>query len=455
MDLSHRNAEQISSSADNETKVPRAVGTTTLTGAGKERPRTMTHDTPVTNDPEDIHEAPANPEDVAGLYSWAKGSKYRDFSASREITRANARDRSEAERSRLTEEPVAPALALREPDDIVLAGPIEAAPLVQPLSVPSLLVPPTLKVPEIPTTRPQSPGLERRKMSVATKWSPTPPPRGAPSRWAALNNVFEETPPKGPGTVDCGVPALALVSLAGGVGKTSLVASLGRSLAVHGENVLLVDTGMHSLLPLYFGSHDLTPGGVTTFPGGDDAAAVRVMTMDPGWTEGKRASEHRVAEKIAEQAHGMDRILIDVSTGSAAVTREVLRLSPTVLMTLTPDMASVVSLPAARAFFQQLADEIGQPLELFYILNQFDASLRFHGDVHDLLARQLGDRLLPFSIRRSSAVSEALAEGMTVVDYVPGSQIVEELEHLSHWVRELDLPARNEIHPIRRREQSC
>jgi len=427
----------------------------------------MAHDTPVTNNPEETQESPAHPEDIAGLYSWAKlhGSKYRDFSASRDRTRADARDRNEIERSRLAENETIPAIVLGDPQSLALTGPTEVPlpappPQVLSISIPSISIPslsalPASEVTAMPATQAFSPRPERRRMGLAANRASASSTRGVPSRWAALNNVFEDTAPKGPAMVDCGVPVLALVSVAGGVGKTSLAASLGRSLALHGESVLLVDTGVHSLLPLYFGSHDLTPGGVTTFPGGDDAAAVRVMTMDPEWTEGKRASELQVAEKIAEQAHGVGRALIDVSTGSAAITRQILRLSPTVLMVLTPDMASVVSLPTARAFFQQLADEIGQPFELFYILNQFDASLRLHGDVRDLLARQLGDRLLSFAIRRSSAVSEALAEGMTVADYVPGSQIVEDLEHLSHWVRELDLPARNEIHPIRRREQAC
>ena len=53
------------------------------------------------------------------------------------------------------------------------------------------------------------------------------------------------------------------------------------------------------------------------------------------------------------------------------------------------------------------------------MLNQFDASLPLHLDVREVLRRQLGDRLLPFVVRRAPAVSEALAEGMTVVDYAP------------------------------------
>ncbi len=53
----------------------------------------------------------------------------------------------------------------------------------------------------------------------------------------------------------------------------------------------------------------------------------------------------------------------------------------------------------------------------FYLLNGFDASLPLHLDVREVLRGKLGERLLPFAVRRSPAVSEALAEGMTVIDY--------------------------------------
>jgi cellulose biosynthesis protein BcsQ len=38
---------------------------------------------------------------------------------------------------------------------------------------------------------------------------------------------------------------MAVFSLAGGVGKTSLVATLGRALSARGERVLLVDTAAY------------------------------------------------------------------------------------------------------------------------------------------------------------------------------------------------------------------
>ena len=63
----------------------------------------------------------------------------------------------------------------------------------------------------------------------------------------------------------------------------------------------------------------------------------------------------------------------------------------------------------------------GKPSLPYYVLNQFDPSLPLHLDVREVLREQLGDRLLPFALRRAPAVSEALAEGMTVMDYAPNS----------------------------------
>jgi cellulose synthase operon protein YhjQ len=292
------------------------------------------------------------------------------------------------------------------------------------------------------------------KLPFVTKPPRPSSARSVPGRWAALNKAFEKPAPAPPPAIELDIPALAVVSLAGGVGKTSLVAALGRSLAIHGERVLLVDANAHGLLPLFFGAHELGTGAMSTFANGD-AAPLQVLTMEVESSGEEVAADHRLAERIADHARGVSRLLMDVSTASTAITREVLRLAPTVLLTLTPDMASVASLAAAHDLLQRLADEIGQPLKLFYLLNQFDGARRLHSDVQNLLAAQLGNRLLPFGVRRSDAVSEALAEGMTVVDYVPDSPIVEDIGHLCQWIHELDRKPLSELHAASRREHLC
>jgi len=57
-----------------------------------------------------------------------------------------------------------------------------------------------------------------------------------------------------PAPVVSRAPVMAVFSLAGGVGKTSLVATLGRALSARGERVLLGGYGRHyGLLPFFFG----------------------------------------------------------------------------------------------------------------------------------------------------------------------------------------------------------
>jgi cellulose biosynthesis protein BcsQ len=96
-----------------------------------------------------------------------------------------------------------------------------------------------------------------------------------------------------------------------------------------------------------------------------------------------------------------------------------------------------------------MEDETDWDFDVVYLLNRFDPSLRLHRDVRDRLARQLGKRLLPVAIHRSHAVGEALAGGMTIVDYAPGAQTVEDLRDLAQWVRELEVPASIETQDMR------
>ena len=92
-------------------------------------------------------------------------------------------------------------------------------------------------------------------------------------------------------------------------------------------------------------------------------------------------------------------LTLTASTGW--VIRGMSRLSPTVLVPLAPDMNSVISLGAIEKFLHGINSPEGDALKVFYLLNQFDASLPLHLDVREVLRRQLGDRLLPFVIRRA------------------------------------------------------
>ena len=268
------------------------------------------------------------------------------------------------------------------------------------------------------------------------------------SRWYALKGVFEQ-----PGQdraekepvrqKETRTPVLAVFSLAGGVGKTSLVATLGRSLSSLGEKVLLTDTTSHGLLPFYFGASELRQGTVRTFspPSGSTDAPIYLVNYAVDQAAGDEDSQETVIEEMANSSRGTHRMLLDLTASTGWVIRRMARLSPTVLVPLAPDMNSVISLQAIEKFFHGVTGPDGAALKIFYVLNQFDAALPLHLDVREVLRRQLGERLLPFVIRRAPAVSEALAEGMTIVDYAPDQPVAEDYMTIATWLRTQSAPA--------------
>jgi cellulose synthase operon protein YhjQ len=346
-------------------------------------------------------ETNAIPEDINTLYARAQmqGTRYWDFSASRNEVRGQFRHRI------VREEP-----------------PVEA--------------PPPLRVAPIPPPAFEEPLRSGPVRVPEARLQPTIPPplseRPGVPRWHALRSVFappivEPTPPmSGPRP-----PILALFSVAGGVGKTCLVATLGRALAALGENVLLADTVACGLLPMYFGAREAKPGHVRTFsrPGAKDDAPVHLLSLQADRYPGDGDELDPLLNELLRGGRGSGRILVDVATGNRGVTARLMQLRPTVLVPILPDMSSLACL--------SLLEPMLGEADTFYLLNQFDPASQLHLDTHEILRNQLGDRLLPFVVRRGAAVSEALAEGMTVIDYAPDSAAAEDYWSLAAWMRNL------------------
>lgn len=358
----------------------------------------------------------ATPKDIATLYSRAQmqGTRYWDFSASRNEVRGQFRHRivgEPGERAVEVAPPTrAPVVEISPPEPQLHSGPF--------------------RVPEAPPRPEAQPDL---RPSLDPLHSSVP----RPARWHALHSVFdpaERTPKAAPISAEQRPPVLALFSLAGGVGKTCLAATLGRALSALGENLLLADTAACGLLPFYFGARDFKPGLLRTFsrPGAEGDVAVNVLSLQPdGYSGGSERDP--LLDQLLRGARGAGRILVDVATASRAVTGRLMPLRPNFLVPLLPDMSSLACLASLETMLAGA--------DTFYLLNQFDAASPLHLDMHEILRQRLGARLLPFVLRRSPAVGEALAEGMTVIDYAPGSAAAEDYWSLAAWLRNLAAPA--------------
>jgi cellulose synthase operon protein YhjQ len=264
------------------------------------------------------------------------------------------------------------------------------------------------------------------------------------SRWFVLNGVLggkspQETPVEAPAG---NVPVLEVFSLSGGVGKTSLVATLGRALSSLGERVLLVEATPFGSLPYFFGACDSRPGALRTFrpPSSSSDAPIRLASIDPESLMVESAVQGSLAAEIQGWSRGVSRVIVDVSTGSTATLRGLSRMSPLVLVPLVPDVNSVLTASTIDSFFQRQAGNLGGHADVYYVLNQFDPSLPLHVDVRKMLRERLGDRLLPVAMQRTPAVSEALAEGMTIMDYAPDSAMAADIISLAKWLEDVMAP---------------
>jgi cellulose synthase operon protein YhjQ len=377
------------------------------------------------------------PEDIANLYSRARieWTRYWDFSASRKQVRQQLR-----------------LGVVREP----LEWPSPAGPVAEFQSQPKEEVQPQefkIEAPELQDSQPQeAPHVQtpEAQISEMEAQGPQPEPMSqttppAATRWYALRSIFAPAQ----GSVDSSFPAfeqrppiVVVFSLAGGVGKTCLVASLGRVLSALGEHVLLAETAVCGLLPFYFGSRELRPRVVRTFfpPGafGEDCdAPVQLLNLQPHGSPADGNQPDGLLTDLLRDGRGASRIVVDVATANRKWVSRLLSLRPTLLVPILPDMSSVACLGSLEAL--DAGSARGE--KALYLLNQFDASLPLHRDVRAILQQQLGDRLLPFVLRRGSLVSEALAEGMTVIDYAPGSEIAADYRDLAGWLRSLSAPA--------------
>ena len=316
-------------------------------------------------------------------------------------------------------------------------------------------------------TNPNSQQSSARPIAGGGAIGPGSAPAGAPSvdslqssrervasRWFALKGVFDPESANGSQSRskqdEVRTPVLAVFSLAGGVGKTSMVATLGRALSSLGEKVLLADTTSHGLLPYYFGATELKPGVVRTFspPSGSMDAPIHLVSYNVDQQRTQPAQD-ALSVELAKNAGGVQRMVVDFNAISGWLMRGLSRLDETVLVPLAPDMNSVISLQMIERYFDGVVDAAGRRLRPFYVLNQFDASLPLHLDVREVLRRQLGERLLPYVVRRSQAVSEALAEGMTVVDYQPEGLVAEDYLNIAKWLRSVSAPVTSDPRTVR------
>jgi cellulose biosynthesis protein BcsQ len=273
---------------------------------------------------------------------------------------------------------------------------------------------------------------QEREHTAATQSSTAPTKEACPVAPFAL-----ETIPGGEVST-----AMAVFSLAGGVGKTTITANLGRILCSLGEQVLLVDASGSGLLPFYFGATDLKPG-LRTFM----APKAGYPPMHVVGTE--EVTSQWLQNEVMPATRTVQRTIFDLGPASMALLPEILPRCAIMLVPLLSDLNSILTVSRIEklvAGMQLRESNVPSP---FYVFNKFDAQSPMDNQARNLVLRQCGDRLLPHTIRRSGDVSAAISERMTVADHCPDSDVTTDFFAVATWLQKV-APARSAVRSARR-----
>lgn len=263
-------------------------------------------------------------------------------------------------------------------------------------------------------------------------------PRPRMRRWTGLDGVLsghvaQENNAEMP-VRRISVPAVTLLSVSGGVGATSIAAALARLTAREGERALLLDAAIPSLLPFFFGARAARPQ-LSTFvaPDGNRSGAVHIASRDEGLTPAGDVAW--IWDAVASVASDTDVLIADVPVRNVGDGLGVFLKQTIPVLVLVPDVRCLASLQYLQGLLDEHEITTGKAARPFLLLNAFEAANPLHQEVQGRIAAKFKDRLLPFTIRRDQRFSDALAHGMTIVDYAPGSPVTQDLFRVAEWLR--------------------
>lgn len=242
---------------------------------------------------------------------------------------------------------------------------------------------------------------------------------------------------------------IGVVSMKGGVGKTSVTANLAVALA-------------RALGPHRVSTVDLDPQNALRFHLGlalEDACGVCAQSIaQADWAEiavptdhevlclpyGEVSEEERQAfEELLEthpgwigdqiRAAGLNDdavVLIDTPPGPSPYLRQTLACADLILVVLLADAASYATVSAMESWLAEMQTAQPQAKHL-YLLNQVDRTDLLNKDVGDVLSHRLGDRLIPIGVHLDESVREALAFQQPVMAYDPHGQASHDLARIA------------------------
>ncbi|RKP47765.1 cellulose biosynthesis protein BcsQ [Pararobbsia silviterrae] len=244
---------------------------------------------------------------------------------------------------------------------------------------------------------------------------------------------------------------IAIVSAKGGVGKTTVCASLASLLAEQGRRVIVLDLDPQNALRFHFGiplelidgisratlagerwvtALQNGSGDVGVLPYGalnedDRATFERVVDDDPAWLRNGLEALH-----LGED----DLLMIDTPPGPTIYLKAALSYCDFAVNVVLADAASYATIPVMDRLVATYALPRAGFRGVGYVMNQVDQGRQLTKDVVRVLRNVLGHQVYPGLIHLDQGVSEALAYDTTVNRYDPHCQATQDLKGCAQWL---------------------
>jgi cellulose synthase operon protein YhjQ len=239
---------------------------------------------------------------------------------------------------------------------------------------------------------------------------------------------------------------IAIISVAGGTGKTTMTASLAVLLARHRRAVVAVEMDEQNMLGTWLGLGTFSGSGLATHAIQDGAWHASTFRNNDGVFfvpfgampyEALPAFDKLLGSNAGWLADGLDEIslpedgivLIDAARFPGEKAMQAVRCADLVICVACPDPAGSAALAWQIALLQQHSKV------LKVLLNGVYPARQLHHDVIAMLKARIGsDVLLPIRIHLDEEVPRAYARGGYFFDHAPHSQTSHDIQGLANWV---------------------
>ncbi|NWC94676.1 MULTISPECIES: cellulose biosynthesis protein BcsQ [unclassified Pseudomonas] len=223
---------------------------------------------------------------------------------------------------------------------------------------------------------------------------------------------------------------VVVVSLKGGVGRSTLTAAIASGMQRQGRPALALDLDPQNALRHHLCLGLNLPGiGATSLNNESweglaerGFAGCRLVAFG----ETNNEQQQNLNRWLGEEAqwlpkhlaglhlNGQDTLVIDVPAGNTVYLHQAMAMADVVLVAVQADVSSFSTLAQMDSVLAPYLER-EKPPQRYYVINQLDGAHRFSLDMAEVFKARLGDALLG-TVHRDPAFSEAQADGRDPLD---------------------------------------